>query len=127
LGSQGGIRFRIRPVLGPEAPALTMAGRAIFARGTQGVCRIDRGRLRWSAPAGAGAAPKIVQGMLALPGERLSLRDAASGRELLHPSLRQSLPAADYLEIGPEGELLSVDLHGSCAGLRIAGALAVVA
>lgn len=127
LGIEGGIRFRARPVLGPDAPALALAGRTIFARGRRGICRIDRGRIRWSAPAGPGAAPRIVQGMVALPGERLSLRDASSGRELLPAAAREGLPAADHLEVGPGGELLTVDIHGSCAGLRVAGALAVVA
>lgn len=126
LSAEGKLRFRARPVLGPGAPALTMAGRTIFARGPRGICRIDRGRIRWSAPASPGAAPRIVHGMLALPGERLSLRDAASGRELLPEAARSEL-AADHLEVGPRDELLAVDIHGSCAGLRVAGALAVVA
>lgn len=126
LTSEGAIRFRVRPVLGPEPPALAFAGRTIFARGSEGIARIDRGKLRWSAPATPGGAPKVVQGMLALPGERLSLRDASTGRELLAPRLQEELPAADHLAIGADGALLAVDMHGSCAGLRIAGALAVV-
>lgn len=127
LGEDGALRFRARPVLGPGAPRLALAGRTIFARGSMGVCRVDRGRIRWSAPAGPGGAPRIVQGMVALPGESLSLRDATTGRELLTPAARGSLPASDHLVIDREGGLLAVDIHGSCAGLQVAGALAVVA
>lgn len=126
LAPEGALRFRARPVLGPGAPALTLAGRTVFARGPQGIARIDRGKIRWSAPASPGGAPKVVQGMIALPGERLSLRDASTGRELLAPAAKESLPSADHLAVGPDGEILAVDIHGSCAGLRVAGALAVV-
>jgi hypothetical protein len=127
IGEDGALRFRARPVLGPGAPRMALAGRTIFARGSMGVCRVDRGRIRWSSPAGPGGAPRIVQGMVALPGESLSLRDATTGRELLAPSARGTLPASDHLVIDRDGGLLAVDIHGSCAGLQVAGALAVVA
>jgi len=127
LGEDGSLVFRARPVLGPGAPRVTLAGRTVFARGPMGVCRIDRGRVSWASPAGPGGAPRIFQGMVALPGERLSLRDAATGRELLAPSVRDALPSSDHLVIDRDGGLVAVDMHGSCAGLQVAGALGVVA
>ncbi|HLV60075.1 MAG TPA: hypothetical protein VKY51_01590 [Fredinandcohnia sp.] len=126
LDAAGALRYRVRPVLGPGAPAVAVAGQTVFARGPHGVARIERGRVRWSAPAAPGGAPRIVRGMIALPGERLSLCDAATGRELLSPAARERLPAADHVAVGPEGEILVADIHGSCAGLHVAGALAVV-
>lgn len=127
LGDDGSLLFRARPVLGPGLPRMALAGRTIFARGSMGVCRIDRGRVRWASPAGPGGAPRIFQGMVALPGERLSLRDAGTGRELLTPGARDELPASDHLVVDRDGGMLAVDIHGSCAGLQVAGALAVIA
>lgn len=125
LSGEGAVRWRARPVLGPGLPSLALAGGTIFARGSEGACRIERGRARWSVPSGPGAAPVIFQGMVALPGERLGLLDAGTGREVLPPDLASSLPSADHV-LAYEGGLLACDIHGSCAGLRVAGGLAVV-
>lgn len=126
VGADGKIAWRARPILGPGAPWITQAGAALFARGSRGVARIEAGKVRWSAPCGPGGPAQITQGLVVLPGERLSIRDARTGREVLTQAAAQALPAADYVAVGAGGELAVCDIHGSCAGLRLSGGLAVV-
>lgn len=126
VDATGAITWRARPILGPEAPLATRAGATIYARGSEGACRIDRGRVRWSVPCEAGGAPVLARGVIALPGERLEVLDAASGRDLLAPGATDGLGPADDLLATREGVLALLDVDGSCRGVRLAGALAVV-
>lgn len=124
--ADGAVAWRARPILGPGAPWITRAGGALFVRGSRGVARIEGGEVRWSSPCGPGGPPLVTRGMVILPGERLSIRDAATGREVLPSRAAAALPAADHVVAGDDGALLLCDIHGRCAGLRLSGGLAVV-
>ena len=126
IGTGGDVKWRARPNVGPDSPALARGGSALFARGDEGVCRIERGKVRWNVPCEAGGAAVLVRGVLVLPGEELQLLDAANGRSLLVTGAVSSLPPADHVAVTPEGLLLVADREGAVAGLRLAGALAVV-
>lgn len=126
VGREGEVRWRIGPFAG-KAPALGAAGRTLYARGAEEVCRIEGGKRTWTAPtSGPGGPPVILREVVALPGERLVLLDAARGRELATTGLAGELPAADHLLGSPEGVLVVADREGAAVGLRLAGALAVI-
>ncbi len=120
------IRWQARPILGPRAPALLRIGGSIFARGDEGLCRIERGKVRWNAPCGSGGAPTLIRGILALPGEPLRLLDAETGHELQMASDARALPTAERVLATRAGTLVVCDAEGSLVGLRMAGAIAVV-
>lgn len=134
VGATGGELLRVdrngellpslRPILGPTAPEVLVHGAKIFLRGSEGACSIERGKVRWSAPVGAGGAPIALRGLLALPGEHLHFLDQESGRPLLATGPTHG---ADHLLASSCGNrLLMADHHGTCLGLRIGGALGVV-
>ncbi len=125
LAADGTVRWRVRPNLGAEAPAIRRAGGAVYARGEAGICRIDRGKVRWNEPCLPGGAPVLIRGLLALPGETLRLLDAATGRGLLVTGNTSALPPADHL-LATEDVLVVADREGAVAAMRLAGALAVV-
>lgn len=126
-GVTGAIRSRVRPMLGARSPSLLRAGGALFARGDEGLCRIERGRVRWNVPCEPGGAPVLVRGLLVLPGEGgLELREASSGREPSVALPMAPLPMADHLLATREGAVVLADRDGGLAALRLAGALAVV-
>lgn len=125
LGADGRVRWEARPNLGARAPSLLRVAGALFARGEDGVCRIERGRVRWNVPCAPGGEPVLVRGLLALPGERLEVLDAASGARLLLAGSVDRLPPADHL-LAVEDGLLVADGEGEIARVRLAGALAVV-
>lgn len=125
LGPDGTIRWRARPNLGPASPALLRVGGAVYARGNEGVCRIERGRIRWNVPCEPGGAPVALRGVLALPGDALGLLDAETGRRLLVGGATSELPHADLLAAA--GDLLVIaDTDGRICVQRMAGALALV-
>lgn len=126
IDGSGRLRWRARPLLGPEPPKVARAGRSILARGTLGACRVERGKVRWNAPCERGGAPVAIRGLVALPGERLEVLDLRSGRPMLSDEAARSLPAADYFWASSSGVMLAADLEGSCVALRLAGGLAVV-
>lgn len=125
LGATGELRWRIGPFAG-KAPAVGAAGGALFVRGRDEVGRIDAGRRTWTVAAGPGAAPVVCRGVVALPGERLLLLDAATGRELPAAVPGGSLPAADHVLGSPEGILVVADREGATVGLALAGAFGVI-
>ena len=126
LGVDGSVKWHARPNVGPDAPLASRGGGALFARGDAGVCRIERGRVRWNVPCDPGGAPLLARGVLVLPGEEVQLLDAASGRRLLVTGATSRVPPVDLLAGTPEGLLLLADREGGIAGVRLAGALAVV-
>ncbi|AKU90891.1 PQQ-binding-like beta-propeller repeat protein [Vulgatibacter incomptus] len=126
VSTKGAIEWRARPILGGTAPLVTRAGGSIFARGAEGACRIERGKVRWNVPCGPGAAPSVARGIVALPGESLALLGADTGRSVIAEGAIAHLPAADHVVATRSGTLVVGDAEGSCAGLRLAGALAVV-
>lgn len=126
IGVDGSVKWRARPNVGHDAPAVTRAGSALFARGDEGACRIERGKVRWNVPCSVGGAPVLARGVLVLPGEELQLLDAASGRGLLVTGATSAVPPVDLLAPTPEGLLIAADREGDLAALRLAGALAVV-
>jgi hypothetical protein len=122
----GELRWRIGPFAG-KAPTLAAAGRTLYARGAEEVCRIEGGERIWTAATpGPGGPPVICRDVVALPGERLALLDAARGREVPATGLPGELPAADHVLGSPEGILVVADREGATVGLRLAGALAVL-
>lgn len=126
IGVGGEVRWRIGWFAG-KAPAIAASGRALFARGSQEVCRIEDGRRLWRAPTAPGATPVICRGVVALPGDRLALLDATNGREISMTGVSGDLPAADHVLGSSQGILVVGDREGTVAGVRLAGALAVLA
>jgi len=125
VGADGELSWRARPNLGSTAPSLLRVRGALFARGESGVCRIERGKVRWNVPCDDGGAPALVRGLLALPGERLAFLDAADGRTVDVTGSLEALPPADHVLAAGDG-LVVADREGGVALLRLAGALAVV-
>jgi len=121
----GRLRWRARPLLGKSAPKLARSGGAIFARGSMGVSRIERGKVRWNVPCGPGGPPAVVRGLVALPGERIALLDAVTGRSVLDPKA-EFFHTTDFFHQTPAGTLLSCSYDGQVEPLRLMGALAVV-
>lgn len=122
----GRLRWTLRPNLGAGSPSVSRAGGGLYARGAEGVARIERGRVRWNTPCQAGGAPVAIRGVLALPGETLRLLDTANGRPLLPARGADPFPAADHVIPAAAGTLVVADAAGTCASLRLTGALAVV-
>src|SRR5690606_13476144 len=98
----GRLRWRARPLLGKSAPKLARSGGAIFARGSMGVSRIERGKVRWNVPCGPGGPPAVVRGLVALPGERIALLDAVTGRSVLDPKA-EFFHTTDFFHQTPAG------------------------
>jgi len=120
----GGIaRWIARPNLGAGSPQMARSGGALFARGSEGVARLERGRVRWNAPCGPGGAPAVIRGVVVLPGAETALLDAATGRPV---ASTVGLPPADHLAATTSGVLVLAEAGGTCAGLRLAGAIAVL-
>lgn len=124
LDEDGAVTRTHRPVLGELPPSLVAIRGAIFARGDRGLARFSRGRVAWSTPCRPGGAPVLVRSVLALPGDRLQLVDAASGRDL-SDALPAELPAADHLIVHGR-RLVVLDHTGHAAALDFAGGLGLV-
>jgi len=123
IDADGRVRWIARPNLGAGSPRIARTGGALFARGSEGVARIDRGKVRWNAPCGPGGVPVVTRGVAVLPGAETGLLDAATGRPVESAA---RLPPADHLAVGGTGVLVLADADGTCVGLRPSGALAVV-
>jgi|GEM_PF-1627666 len=123
IDADGILRWIARPNLGAGSPRVVRAGGALFARGPEGVARIERGKVRWNAPCGPGGDPVVTRGVVVLPGADTALLDAATGRPVAS-TIR--LPAADHVAVTAGGVLVLADADGTCVALRPSGALAVV-
>lgn len=122
----GELGARLRPNLGPSVPQLLVAGGSLYARGSTGVCRIERGKVRWNVPCGPGGVPALARGLLVLPGEGLGLKVSQTGAEP-DLSLPRGLPPVDHLLADETHGFVVADTEGSCTRLGLSGALAVVA